>query len=1072
MGSYNPRAPYILGEEWVPIRDENLIFTAEVNEVEVGHGFTLATSRIPDNARFYINSWPEGEAVSNQNYMAAIYPRGYEDQSGPIESVIIPVNSVTATGATGTASPSTLWSPGDGSAFTFDVTATQTISCYFDVNRYPQLSNKRIVAVHLLYALSADTSSTPTMDPTLPSFRIQIQNDTATQSQLYGNLLSTNAVPGGNVQNIFLSDIAGPTINRLSMGGVSPWWLSAAFSSGGVKQLMPWTWDALRKLEASSASRAAVNLGSIAVTTTTGNLSLNYVALQVFYCEEQRLAVTAYRVGGSTILLPYQMATNVLPEFRSPYYPHTINPVLPAGNYLLTLSSPIVSTIANAAISPNLNALRQLYEIPPHPGVQVNIPFPIEDAVGDTFTSEPVMVLPQISVHASGGTLTEPHVYGRQVAAQVWGSQTATQVIYDDISGVSASYPWVRFYTRRFGDTTMPLTLTGAGSLSGSSVTITPAEWDDYQEIIDGWKEITLRFATPPAMGAISGLPAWVWSSANETAGNRWEILGASAPAISGSPAIGNMLNYVASPNALGTATYQPPTGTGVYLSWMPQGVGSAWVTGASIDQSSDAVLIFSQDPATITGVSLSQATQSVTGIGLGCNGLDCCIPSGIGYNALSWSPPAGGTTFLDTFSRAATGWGTPDSGPAWLDVGGTVEGDYITTGTKGTHVLTSANVSRRSVISGVAYTDLHIRVKASLNVVTAGASIRATIIGHFVDTSNYDLVDFRFAISGTLEIVIGSFTGGTQTSLTNINVGAIAANDEWYLDVDFNGTTVRAKAWPVNNPEPAGYQADAPAVWSTGGFGLRSIRTTGNTNSDAVMSYDDFTVTPSTWNFGAYEMQRWDTTMVGDDFETIMLATSAGVTSFKDFEARVGITSVYRIRMLNILNFAGPWSAMVSGAPVAPGVSGGGGCAMTGSLIFTSNADQTGANNAAYLMAWDNEPVEAFGLPEADMVRYQPVYGRDGSIAFHGTERGLETFTRVVQLQAAAISPVRLADAKTIRDLAWDDLPYVCVRDDIGDRWYSSVRVPNVNVRNVRTTYLARIEIVETNVSPYPVNP
>ena len=103
-------------------------------------------------------------------------------------------------------------------------------------------------------------------------------------------------------------------------------------------------------------------------------------------------------------------------------------------------------------------------------------------------------------------------------------------------------------------------------------------------------------------------------------------------------------------------------------------------------------------------------------------------------------------------------------------------------------------------------------------------------------------------------------------------------------------------------------------------------------------------------------------------------------------------------------------------------------------------------------------------------MVTYQPMYGRDGGVAFHGTERGLEAFNRTVLLHAAAIDPERLANAATIRNLAWADLPYVCVRDDIGDRWFASVRVPNVNARLNRTRYMARLEIVETTLTPYPV--
>ena len=79
----------------------------------------------------------------------------------------------------------------------------------------------------------------------------------------------------------------------------------------------------------------------------------------------------------------------------------------------------------------------------------------------------------------------------------------------------------------------------------------------------------------------------------------------------------------------------------------------------------------------------------------------------------------------------------------------------------------------------------------------------------------------------------------------------------------------------------------------------------------------------------------------------------------------------------------------------------------------------------------------------------------------------------RTTAIAALAGSALLLtATAAYARDLAWADLPYVCVRDDIGDRWFANVRVPSVVVRHNRTKYMARLEIVEMTICPYPVNP
>jgi hypothetical protein len=862
MGRYNPRSPYILGEEWVDIRDEDTIFSPAVNSVELGHQFTLATSRTLQDARFYINELPPFVA-EGQTYMAAVYPAGLEDQTGPISRVVIPVNNGAVTGAStnGGTVAECMFDPSDQRYVAFSTNvASQQMSLFFATNQYAQILNgKRILAVNLLYQTYASDPADLTIlnDSTANRLDWLIANN-ASQVASFGGVETTSS----------------NTLLRKHFGEINQFW-DQSLSPLGTVDRMPWRYVDLQRLEiaAAAAARLFVLLRGPTTALSPGSVvGIMYAALEVIYCEEQRSAIGARAFGSNASFTPnlqlYRPGANIIP-MRT--IANVVNPTLRPATYTLVVSSASVGDLRgdNGPVElsryPELNALRELYQVPTMPGIEVDIPFPLEENIGETFTQVETHVLTQLSLHASGGTLTEPHVYGRQGAAQIYGVNTATQDINDDISGVAATYPQVRYYARRFGDTTIPLTLTGVGGLSGSTAAITVADFDALAEIIDGWREVTLRFATPPSMGAVAGNPAWTWSAVGETAGNRWEIMAACAPAISGIP--GNLFNLVPSPNQLGTATYEPPLGDTVELTWMPQGITSPFVSGASADQGCDAVLMFSQDPPTVTGVSLTQLTQTVTGIGLDCGSLPCCIPSGIGYQRITWA----------------------------------------------------------------------------------------------------------------------------ATSL------------------------------------------------------------------------------PST-GFGGYELQRFDTAP-GASFQTIMLATSPTITGFNDFEARVGMTSVYRIRALNVLNFAGLWSSYVSGAPPAPGVTGG--CSdSTGALIFTSNAAQSGIYNAAYVMQWEGSVLEDFGLPEAGAVQFQPMYGQDGVVAFHGTERGLETFTRTVLLHAAAISPIRLADATTIRDLAWADLPYVCVRDDIGDRWFANVRVPNVFARLNRTKYMARLDIRELTLTPAAVDP
>lgn len=1099
MGNYNPQAPILLGQQWVPIRNEDLEFAPLENPVELGHAFTLATSRQINNARFYTNSVPPNRTGS-QAAVVSIYPYGQEALTGPISQVVIPCASGAITGA-GSPVPAlisassvaeALAQPGDGKMIRAAYVAggnSGSVGLFFAVGQYPQLNGKRILNVSMEYTgyiQDVDANGFPA-DFISPNV-IQPATSVSVLPYLSGSGIQYN--PSYIANTGALSDLAdtiipaaGSMAINQAVGVLNFGDIDLNFNDNTTNEVPPWRYPELLRFDPSTAGRLVVLINFQVLATPNSaianqvTINLEYAALRVTYCEETRVAFGGWRFSN------YGQGMNPIP-LRDPLT-MAANPVLPAAQYTATLSWVNPGDISPGAQGnfPALNAARQLYQISSHPGVQVNVPFPLSDHLGEAFSRQLINTLPQLSIHATGGTLTEPHVYGRQVAAQVYGSNTASQVIYDDLASVLTSYPQVRFYARRWGSTTVPLTLTGStttgmflpgasgsyastpdnaaldilgdidlradvtavdwtpatattlvdkrgaagqrsyrleintngtismmwsndgttiitdsstvaptvvdgarlavratldvdngaaghtttfytaptaagpwtqlgaqvitagvtsifnstapaevgafnggtsdvfsgivysaqilngiagtevanpnfsaqaagttsfvdaagrtwtlngsaaivGGNTGSTVSITPTDFDVLPEIVDGWREVTLRFTTVPSMGTTMTDPAWTWSAAGELAGNRWEVLGACAPAISG--VAGNFYNQVPSADRLSAATYQPPAGTATTLTWMPQGCSSPYVTGATADPAVDAALLFSQDPPTVTGFAISQLTQTVTGIGLNCGSLPCCIPSGIGYNRLTW------------------------------------------------------------------------------------------------------------------------------------NAASIAAS-----------------------------------------------------------------------GFGSYELQRFDA--VTAQFQTIMLTTSVlaatGTVAFNDYEARVGLTSVYRIRVLNLYNFAGAWSSQVSGAPAAPGVSGG--CpSMTGALIFSTNAAPAGNANAAYIMQWDSDnPEEVFALPEAGEVQFQRFYGRDGSVAFHGTERGLETFSRMLLIQGGAISPAALnpsmANTTLLRGLAWGNYPYICVRDDLGNRWYATVQVSATSVRNARTAYLAPVTITETTQTPYAV--
>jgi hypothetical protein len=644
-----------------------------------------------------------------------------------------------------------------------------------------------------------------------------------------------------------LVDFTRSSISHLAFGDLNPIWNlfqlnpPSLLTSGAI---FPWRSQEMAFL---TATATPSNLRLILVITQgnlpvfTGGGTLDYLKLRVTYCEEQRVKYGGKWTNSSVVPVPsFHLGTNLFPLRGTDF---TVTGAIAAGSYVTTLRHGYVGSPQAAA--PDgfslLHAIRQLYEIPSHPGVTVRqtlIP-------GRTFVSESTDVLPQIALHHAGAVVTGSHVYGTQIGAPVYGAVTARQDVDAD-SATGQDFPQVRFYARRFGDTTVALSLRSV-SVPTTVVSITVADFDALPEIVDGWREVTLRFTTIPTFTGPAGIAkAWQWDAVGETAGNQWQVLGADGPSVTGA-------------QTYGPATYFAPFGATEELTWTNPQTGTS-----SADTITDAVLIFAQDPPTISGFTLTPSTQAVTGIGLACGAPPRCIPTGISYTAITWT---------------------------------------------------------------------------------------------------------------------------AQTSI------------------------------PVTG-------------------------------------------------FGQYELERFDA--LDGEWQQIMSASSPTVTGFNDYEARVGVASDYRIRACDALDFCGPWTTGSATIP-APGVTPGG----VGVLIFTSNASQAGAYNLAHVMQWEGGAAqENFAFPEAQSVVLQDMYNKDFPTAFRPLERGGEQFSRVLLVQGAAIAAESLADFRSLRDMAWADVPYIAVRDELGNRWYATVLVPNGNVRRNRTLYFAQVDIIETTDTASPVDP
>ena len=644
MGDYNPNSPIVVGNEFVGIREEDILLTTANDTEEWGYSFTTSGSNTLQDARVYFEN-SEWTLNNGTNITVNVYPAGLEDQTGPIRSVVIPVSSLNATGAspvgngslnTGTVvrNPLTTASSGEVAAALMGGGQSQAqvilpvpsvtdsfgarLLLSFDVAKYAQqLIGKRILGVNVLIHMDGGEG-------------LANQDALASNSpvQLFLALSALGQIVNQNFQ-IFSTD----SLQRVPLDNVNYSWNGAIATIGEAR---PWSLQELMNLDPAGNGTAAnritmwIERRGNAYFAATRSYQLRYVALEVVYCEEQRVAWGCLFQNSQASTIPMQWGTQIVP-MRAPLTA-ALNPVLPAGSYTVTVSASYVATDLTVSSDfgiPPLNALRTLYTLPNLPGVHVKKPWPPAENIDETFSKEVTSVIPQLTIHTSSGPILQTQVYGQQALVPVYGAITASQGVSFP-SSLTVSQ--VRYYARRFGNTTKNLVLT----VSSSTATLTPSAYDALPEIIDGWKEITLPLNTPVTFG--SGTLNAQWSAASENIGSRWEVLGLSAPAVSGTPSQHEQQSVVPAAQQLQAGTYLEPSGASILLNWQ-----SPLVSGAAAnDAQSDAVLLLSTTPPSITGLAAAPAILALTPLPYICGPLctESIAPTGTGYNRITWTSP------------------------------------------------------------------------------------------------------------------------------------------------------------------------------------------------------------------------------------------------------------------------------------------------------------------------------------------------------------------------------------------------------------------------------------------------
>lgn len=1059
MADYNFHRPDIVGQEWVPILD-----SAYQPDITLERGYTFAVTQpgapiVLNRGIFYVETVPPGVTTSQVPFVN-VFAKGNDVPIGTVMKTVVPCSGASNAGPNGSYTGdlsgfAALQNPSDGSGFGFGLgpsstTANGTLDLAFDVSgsAINGLSTSRILNVSFIYAAAGNGVRVATT----PSFMLTSVRYKSTDVY-YGN----GVLEGGVSTRGDLTTALG----RISLGEINPNWSLATYQ--GTADRYPWTEPKLQLFDESSGDPMRFRFAWSMDTTgpVVDEPILYYAALEITWAPfENRIAYGGRHLGLDQTITGTEPYYNTGDNFVILRTASTLATGaglrVPPGEYTVTthladlgdMNQPIFGINAAAATNtrPTFNAIRELYQEPPIQGVEMDRVL----TSTDRFATRVSHIIPAIGVSVTGAAAANRvysgcHGYASQTQGTVFVLANTTQTFQSVNLDGTLPYPWVRFYARlASGEPVGGIRFADNVSANNTYVEISGEDLMALPEIVDGWREVTLRFTSPsnvPNMDGSTTSRTWNWSIVNVNADQfetSYEILAA------------------ASATQLQDANYETSSNDAA----IPFGRAPF----------ADTTFLFSTDPPAVTGLAVTPSSFAVTGIGLECSTVPACIPESVPYHRVTWSIPGFGTNIQDTFDRTATnGWGTANTGQTWANAGGSAS-DYSVsvTGSHGIHDHTGVNVGHHSTIGPTTLRDFTAYAEMQWpGVSPTGAPFEMAILGRFTNTSNYYYFRVRWQQDDAIEVAIirvlaGSFTqlGSSVFNPQGFTSGG-TANQVLSMRAEGEGSTLRVKVW-------AQAQTQEPAAWTltvtdanlvAGQVGIRSELISGNTNTLPIrFRFPTFLVTPITNNFGYYELQRSD---VDTDWQTILKATSPGVTGFNDLEARISLQSDYRIRQVNVHDFPGPWSSTVSGTLTTT---------LTGDdhelLVFTTNEDQSGTRVLAYEEVWDGAPSREFSYFEGDgMTQFQRMYGKDFQTGFHPLERGGVRFERTMLVQNAAVSAPILENAfRSLGDLAWSDVPYICVRTDAGDRWFAAVEVPSGRInRRGKKLQLAQVRITET---------
>ncbi|MDX2521383.1 alkaline phosphatase D family protein [Streptomyces stelliscabiei] len=202
----------------------------------------------------------------------------------------------------------------------------------------------------------------------------------------------------------------------------------------------------------------------------------------------------------------------------------------------------------------------------------------------------------------------------------------------------------------------------------------------------------------------------------------------------------------------------------------------------------------------------------------------------------------------LDQFGRSVSnGWGSATVGGAWSTSGGTAA-DYDVNGSVGRHAHPSRNVFRYTSLNATQLADVDVRASITIPVVPTGDALYPFVLARAnIAVGSYYFARLTVSTASTVQLTLRKRLPAETLLATAPHTLPFTAGATYRVRLQIEGTTVRAKAWPLGGVEPVDWEVSATDTSLTSGtLGCGSFVPTANTNALPVsFSFDDLEVFP-----------------------------------------------------------------------------------------------------------------------------------------------------------------------------------------------------------------------------------